>query len=304
MPCYALLKVWAHTAAVIEPVSFHPEEREVLFLPDTALRVINWYPATDFNHIHTPYNLTSTPPCRYPATDFNLRRGLKWDADEERAFTLECQHIVQPNPIEYEDNLALLRERLTGNKVIMIELEEVLLTEKERHEAEELLLQERHVAEQQLEALLSEKVAGDAEQLEEDLNKRILVAVKCGVRDDVVRRARLHVHKLKKAQHDKELERMDASLRAFEPILETLCRTAGGAGEAAGAWEEKLARLEELELIVTRNPRRQVEVEELAARTTSAAATSSPSTAGSRTRAPAPRSARRSACSCATRRTR
>ena len=132
-----VFKIWAHTAAVIETVSFYPDEREVLFLPDTGLRVLNWCTATNFKlsslrcysrdcatylRIHFAFLLAYY---RYPATDFNLRRGLKWDAGEERAFTVDCQHIVQPNPIEYEENLCLLRERLTGNKVSRLSSKEV-----------------------------------------------------------------------------------------------------------------------------------------------------------------------------------
>ena len=43
------MQVWAHSAALLEDVSFSPEEREMLFLPETTFRVLDWYPATDFN---------------------------------------------------------------------------------------------------------------------------------------------------------------------------------------------------------------------------------------------------------------
>jgi hypothetical protein len=57
-----IFKVWAHTSATLEEVSLLPDEKEVLFLPGTTFRVVNWY----------------------PATDFNLRRGLPRERDQER----------------------------------------------------------------------------------------------------------------------------------------------------------------------------------------------------------------------------
>ena len=53
-------------------------------------------------------------------------------SQERRAFLLDCQQIVQPVPIAFDESMSRLRQQLTSNKLILVELEEVELTEEER----------------------------------------------------------------------------------------------------------------------------------------------------------------------------
>ena len=107
-----IFKIWTKTPAPIEWCSFVPEEREHLFLPSTSFRVRAWYQAT--------------------AT--NLRRGMRPMDDESNDFHLACDHIVQPVPLQIVNDEAGLRQQLTHNHVLLVEMEEVILTDEDKLE--------------------------------------------------------------------------------------------------------------------------------------------------------------------------
>jgi len=107
-----IFKIWAKTPVPIEWCSFVPEEREHLFLPSTSFRVSAWY----------------------QATNFNLRRGVRPMDDESNDFCLACDHIVEPVPLQIVNDEEGLKKQLTHNHVLLVEMEETVLTEEEKIE--------------------------------------------------------------------------------------------------------------------------------------------------------------------------
>jgi hypothetical protein len=226
-----VFKLFSHTGATIEEISLLPEEKEVLFLPGSTFRVVNWY----------------------PATDYHLRRGLPREQDpEERAFLLDCQQIVQPAPLAFDDNMSRLRGKLKSNKLILVELEEAVLTEEERlHEAAEMREMRR-----QLEADLEAHAAApldeiDAEGQVESVAACLTEAQKAGISGDLIRRAKTRMREWKRELKQQEI---GDELRAFKPVLEL------AAESTADDFDALLMELEELEDKVARNPKRKVEV--------------------------------------------
>lgn len=107
-----IFKIWTRSGSPIWWASFAPHEREVLFNPNVSFRVLNWY----------------------PATEVNLRHGTRMETRKERAFVLDCDHIVHPVPLQHVSTDEALRRQLKHHQVLLIEMEEESVAEEEEYE--------------------------------------------------------------------------------------------------------------------------------------------------------------------------
>ena len=102
-----IFKIWGRTSAGIEWCSFVPEERERLFLPNTAFEVLDWY----------------------PATEAILQRGVPKDRDKVHdtatCFSLDSESLVEPLPLREVSSLKMLHRQLHQSKVVVIEMREL-----------------------------------------------------------------------------------------------------------------------------------------------------------------------------------
>jgi hypothetical protein len=148
--------------------------------------------------------------------------------------------------------MSRLRGKLKSNKLILVELEEAVLTEEERlHEAAEMREMRR-----QLEADLEAHAAApldeiDAEGQVESVAACLTEAQKAGISGDLIRRAKTRMREWKRELKQQEI---GDELRAFKPVLEL------AAESTADDFDALLMELEELEDKVARNPKRKVEV--------------------------------------------
>jgi len=102
-----IFKIWAKSGSPIEWCSYVPTEREHLFMPNSSFRVLNWY----------------------PATDTNLRRGIRSEGGNNKAFLLNCDDITQPVPLPRVKDDKSLDKLLQNNPVVLIEMEELSVEE-------------------------------------------------------------------------------------------------------------------------------------------------------------------------------
>ena len=61
--------------------------------------------------------------------------------DESSDFRLECDHLVQPVPLRIVSDEEDLKRQLVHNHVLLVEMEEVILTEEEKLEFADTRLQ-------------------------------------------------------------------------------------------------------------------------------------------------------------------
>jgi hypothetical protein len=104
-----IFKLISKTPVPIHSLSFVVAEREHLFLPNATFRVRNWY----------------------EATQTNLLRGTQRDDGQAQDFVLNCDAITEPVPLQRVRNEEDLRSQLQHNKVLLIEMEQVLEEEEE-----------------------------------------------------------------------------------------------------------------------------------------------------------------------------
>eukprot|EP00965_Chrysotila_dentata_P226190 6195247-Pleurochrysis_carterae.AAC.1 len=108
----AIFKIYTKSGAPIWWCSFAPHERELLFLPNTSFKVLNWY----------------------PATQVNLSRGRRTETSGDKPFVLNCDAIVHPEPLQHVNTDDALRKQLVHNQVLLVEMEEVELPAEEEYE--------------------------------------------------------------------------------------------------------------------------------------------------------------------------
>ena len=70
----------------------------------------------------------------YPATEVNLRRGTRVEAQKASAFLLDCDHIVHPVPLQHVSTDEALRRQLKHHQVLLIEMQEETLVEEDEYE--------------------------------------------------------------------------------------------------------------------------------------------------------------------------
>uniref|UniRef100_A0A7S2FL88 NAD(P)(+)--arginine ADP-ribosyltransferase n=2 Tax=Haptolina brevifila TaxID=156173 RepID=A0A7S2FL88_9EUKA len=125
-----IFKIWAKTPAAIDWCSYALREKEHLFNPETRFKVLAWY----------------------KATTANLWRGMRMEQRGHSSFLLSCDNVVDSVPLPLlqestkEGQERELRAQLGDHQFLLIELEEVLLTEEEQLEMEEKKEQERFEA--------------------------------------------------------------------------------------------------------------------------------------------------------------
>ena len=116
-----IFKIWAKTPVAIDWCSYVPQEKEHLFNPETRFKVLAWY----------------------QATSANLWRGMRMEQRGLSTFLLPCDFVEsvpllplteQKDSKKQEDEL---RAALGDAKVLLIELEEILLTDEEKQKIEE-----------------------------------------------------------------------------------------------------------------------------------------------------------------------
>ena len=113
-----IFKIHARTPVPIAWCSFVPEECEHLFMPNTYVEVKNWYTCTDVNLCSDmesavgPFSLT------------NEVTGMDPDA-----FRLQnVSRLAQPVPLPQLGSKEELTQLFVHNKVLVIEMEEVIFS--------------------------------------------------------------------------------------------------------------------------------------------------------------------------------
>eukprot|EP00300_Choanocystis_sp_HF-7_P004938 c13792_g1_i2.p1 GENE.c13792_g1_i2~~c13792_g1_i2.p1 ORF type:complete len:2271 (-),score=731.14 c13792_g1_i2:47-6859(-) len=98
-----VFKIWGSTPISLKRFSFFPEEEEFLFAPNTVFKVLSWY----------------------EATDANVRRGT---SNEGRSllYVVDADDIVQAVPLQYVSKQEDLEKQLHHNKVVLVELKELV----------------------------------------------------------------------------------------------------------------------------------------------------------------------------------
>ena len=119
-----IFKIRAHTAASVAWCSLFPEEMEFLLIRDTCVRVINWYACTDVNLLSRTLTVGAGGSVATATTSEAEVEGGGSGAAMSAPFSLAFEEITQPVPLPRFDSPSDLKQMLSENQVVVIEVEE------------------------------------------------------------------------------------------------------------------------------------------------------------------------------------